>query len=119
MYQRATLTIARIIGNAPANKIQLVLTPNWMGLLSSISVVGLYGSYILIWLQLGFIWAFVLFLLNHLLNAIIPIPTKYFYNIVEKHLKREIKRNSDKKQKAALVIFFAQVKQIIENSKVT
>lgn len=115
MYQRATLTITRAMGNVSIAQVQMVLTPNWMGVLGWISTFGLYGSYILIWLQVGLIWAIALFILNHLISAIIPIPSKYFYNLVEKHLEKEIKGNKNKEQRAALIVFFAQVKQITEN----
>jgi len=119
MYQRTTLTIARAMGNVPIMQVQTILTPNWMGLLGWISTFGLYGSYILIWLQVGWLWAIGLFILNHLSSAVIPIPSKYFYNIVEKHLVEEIKRQKGKEERGELIILSAQIKQIMEKYRVS
>lgn len=119
MYQRATLTIARVLGRVNIQQAQMILTPNWMGLLGAISTAGLYGSYIFIWLQVGLIWAIALFILNHLINTFIPIPSKFFYNIIERHLVKEIRGKRDGEERALLIGFSAQVKQIMENYKVS
>ncbi len=119
MYQRTTLTIARAMGNVPITQIQTVLTPNWMGLLGWVSTIGLYGSYVLIWLQIGWLWAVGLFILNHLASAIIPIPSGYFYNVVEKHLEKEIKNQKGKEERDALIEFLGQIRHLMKTYKVS
>ncbi len=75
------------------SKIQVILTPNWMGGLGWISTIGFYGSVVYLWVSLGFLWAIGGFILSHLVFAIIPIPQQYFYKIIVGHLKNEIKIN--------------------------
>lgn len=119
MYQRATLTIARALDSQPVTQVQTILTPNWMGLFGWISTLGLFGSYVLIWLQMGLLWVVIIFVLNQLASAIVPIPSRYFYTLIEKHLVSETKKLKDGKDRAALVVFLAQVKQIMSNYKVS
>lgn len=103
MYQRTTLTIARIlrekVSHVSITNAQMLLTPKWMGLLGWISTLGLYGSLILIAWQVGILWAIGILVAVHVSHAIIPIPSGYFFDLVKKHLQKERDNQKDKEIK--------------------
>ena len=118
MYQRTTLNIARIIDNLPRTEVQIILTPNWLGLMGWISW-GMYIGCILIGFQFGWVMGIASFLFTHLLSAIIPIPSNFFYNMVERHLDQEIKNSKDYEKKEIFEAFRNRVKEIRKHYKVT
>ncbi len=119
MFQRATLTIARVIEILPIAQVQAILTPNWVGAIGWISTIGLYASLVYIWLQHGLLWALGAFVASHLLTAVIPIPSVYFYNLVLRHLTKEISREKDNEKKEIFVELQETVKKISKNYRVT
>lgn len=119
MYQRATLTIARVVEILPITQIQAVLTPNWVGAVGWISTIGLFGSFVYLWLQHGLLWAIGAFIGSQLFTAIVPIPSKYFYNLVLRHLRQEISREKDNEKKEIYEDLQETVKKISENYTVT
>lgn len=77
MFQRTTLVISRESGASQTN-----LTPSWVGILGWISILALWGSYILIWKDYGLWLAIGAFVLTTILQAIVPIPYKVFKGMV-------------------------------------
>jgi len=118
MYQRTTLTIARILENLPISEVQIILTPTWVGILGWVTTIGFYGSLVLIWLQLGILWAVLGFIVSHLLGAVIPIPSAYFYGLVIKHLQSEVKRNKNLEKREVYKAFLSSVEKIKNTYKV-
>lgn len=123
MYQRITLSIARVlrerVSNVSITNAQMLLTPNWMGLLGWTSTIGLYASLILIAWQIGILWAIVLLIAVHASHAIIPIPSGHFYGLVKKHLQKEMKGRHDKDIKDAYAELWTHVVMIAKNYKVS
>lgn len=104
MYQRTTLTIARILQAPSINEVQLVLTPTWIGMLGWVSW-GVYVASILIGIKYGVIVGIASAIVIHIISAVIPIPSGYFFNLIEKHLKREfiIKTSNYEHKKAEAI----------------
>lgn len=119
MFQRATLTIARVIEILPIAQVQAILTPNWVGAIGWISTIGLYASIVYIWLQHGLLWSLGTFIGSHLLTAVVPIPSSYFYNLVLRHLRQEISREKDNEKREIYEDLQKTVKKISENYRVT
>lgn len=119
MFQRATLTIARVIEILPIAQVQVILTPNWVGAIGWMSTIGLYASIVYIWLQHGLLLAVGAFIVSHLLTAVVPIPSSYFYNLVLKHLAKEISHEKDNEKKEIYIGLQETVKKISENYRVT
>ncbi len=123
MYQRTTLTIARVIrdrvSNTPITQVQLLLTPNWIGLLGWTSTIGLYGSLILIGWQINVLLAIGILIATHVSHAIIPIPSEYFYELVKKHLHKEQRQQNDKENKDTFAELWTYVDAIGNNYKIS
>lgn len=77
MFQRTTLLMSRESGIPQIN-----LTPNWMGVLGWVGMIGLWGVYILIWSTLNFWWALGAFVFTILVQTLIPIPYSLFKKMV-------------------------------------
>lgn len=118
MYQRTTLAISRH-GESPVlsvQQLQIYLTPTWLGALGWISTIGLYGSYVLLWLQFGWFWPILLFFLDNFATALIPIPSHYFYGLVLKHLQSEYKKG--RIFEPMLSYFKKDIQSLMETGKV-
>lgn len=113
LFQRVTLSIARLAEGVSRNDTQMILTPNWMGILGWISSIGFYGSLIYLWLDIGILWAVGGFVLSQIIFAIVPIPQNYYFGIITKHLTKEM--TNSKKIENRLI--FASLLKRIEGIK--
>ena len=119
MYQRATLTIARLLQSNSVSEIQIILTPVWLGVCGWITAIGFYGSLIYIWFQYGILCAILGFIFSHFLSAAIPIPSSFIYELVIKHLRSEIMKNKNPETKKPYESLLLSVERIKATYKVS
>lgn len=117
MYQRTTLTIARIIQNLPITEVQMILTPTWIGLIGWISY-GMYVACILIGFEFGWTFGILSFIFAYILSVIIPIPSSFFFNMIKDHLDNEIKNCKNKEKARIFEDFENKVKDIRKEYKI-
>lgn len=96
-FQRTTLSISReILGHGDPG-LQLVLTPNWMGVLGWIGTALLVINIVLFFIYFGWIWALGIlgygFIFGAFVDMVTPLPSyNHCFNIIEKELQNQIKK---------------------------
>lgn len=94
MYQRTTLNIARKMNKRNVMEMQLILTPNWIGLLGWTSY-GVYIGCILVGLKHGLLMGILAFVLTIIITSVVPIPYKQLLGIVIDHLEKERRKKGN------------------------
>lgn len=122
MYQRTTLTLARVMKGmgepSEIPNIQAILTPTWLGTVSTISTFGSYILYVLIFIYYGWVWAVGAFIFSFVLMSFVPIPSKHFFNAVNKHLSDEAKRADDPTKKEGYQELIEHIKDMQKTVRV-
>lgn len=98
-FQRTTLSIARNMGAQGINNqgnIQILLTPDYLGYISYINIAIGGSAFVLIGFNIGWIYAVGYLLIKWfgtgIIDIFIPFPSyDYCLNLIEKHLKDEVK----------------------------
>lgn len=118
-FQRATLTLGRLIQPEHVSKVQLILTPNWMGALGWTTTIGFYGSLVFVGFEHGWLWAICGWVLSQILYSIVPIPSKHFYGLIKQHLIKTVKKlDKDPELRAQLLVFTAQIDGLMKEYNV-
>lgn len=94
-FQRTTLSISREILGRGDPDLQLVLTPNWMGVLAWSGTALLVINLVLFFIYFGWIWALGIlgygFIFGAFVDMVTPLPPYYHcFNIVERELNKRI-----------------------------
>ncbi|MDP3724199.1 MAG: hypothetical protein Q8R11_01040 [bacterium] len=102
-FQRVTLSISRKLLDYGDTNTQMILTPNWVGILGWISTGLLLVNGVLFFVFYGWVYILMLSFFHFFGLAILekfsPIPPYgYFFEIIEKHLGNEIKNSKDKEK---------------------
>lgn len=120
MFQRATLTIARLIQPEVTSKTQSLFTPTWIGAIGWITTIGFYGSLFYLGFEYGVLYATILWFISQFIFAIVPIPSKHFYDIIKRNLANMSKRLENQPElRAQLIIFMAQVSSLMKEYKIS
>lgn len=97
-FQRITLALARLQNDKDTKDYQILLSPNWIGLLGwTLNIVHIVAV-ILVFLYYGWIFAIIYLALTFLgiysiIGYYIPFPPKkHFFKIIKNNLLNKIKR---------------------------
>lgn len=115
LFQRVTLTIARLTEGVPRNDLQLALTPTWIGILGWVSNIGFYGSLVYLWLDKGLLWAVGGFIISQIVFAIVPMPQNYYYKIIINHLKKEMQNTKEIEKRIVFEALLGKVEGVRKN----
>jgi hypothetical protein len=119
MFQRATLTLGRLIQPEHVSKIQMILTPVWLGGIGWLTTIGFYCSLVYLGFEFGWFWAIGGWIFSHIRYAIVPIPSNHFYRLIKEHLIKTIKKfDNDPELRAQLFIFTAQIDELMKKHNV-
>ena len=104
-YQRVTLELSRLQLGQSSSKYQMLLTPNWVGVLGWLMNLLHIVTAVAFFVIYGWLYAAGYLLLSFigysLIDFIIPYPTKrYFLRLIKNYLSKEDKRqkNTDHKE---------------------
>jgi len=114
-FQRTTLSVSRVLLNQGNANLQMLLTPNWVGLLGRINR-GLWIALTMsIFVEFGWLWSVVLlgyiFFGSAITDIITPVPSyAQCFTIIKKTLHDGIKEQGAKNHEA-----MAALQQLLDN----
>lgn len=121
-YQRATLSISRAIMNGGHYKIQMALTPNWIGLMRWCNKGLVVLVVILLFIKFGWLWclAFLtyVFIGPSIVDMFTPLPFyKQCFALIEKSIRDNIMASNDEEEKELLEKLLLKVNKIRRDYK--
>ena len=120
-FQRTTLSLSREILGFGSTDVQVMLTPNWMGVLGWAGTALLVLNVVLVFIAFGWVYSLLLifyaFVLGALVDAITPLPSyTHTFNIIERHLEQEARR-AIARQEAEKLTLVEKMREHVRSSR--
>lgn len=114
-YQRVTLMLSRKNIGEGNTEYQMLLSPNWIGILGwVVNILHILGV-IAFFIVYGWVYAILYLILSFagygILDIVIPIPSRhYYFGLIKKSLQNDIKNQKNIAQKKTLEKILQSVK---------
>lgn len=106
-YQRVTLILSRKHTGASSAEYQMLLTPNWVGIMGWMINVLHIGTAVAFFIIYGWLFAVLYLLLSYVgygfIDALVPLPsTKYYFRLIKNSIQNDIKKEKNNVNKIEL-----------------
>ncbi|MHB8840688.1 MAG: hypothetical protein ACYC56_02670 [Candidatus Aquicultor sp.] len=115
-YQRVTLLLSREHTGASNPEYQMLLTPNWVGIMGWLTRLLHLGTAVAFFVVYGWLFAILYLLLSFfgygLIDALIPFPsTRYYFKLIKNSISNDINNAKNPGHKVELEKILQAVKQ--------
>lgn len=114
-YQRVTLILSRKHTGSSSTEYQMLLSPNWVGLMGWLINILHFGTAIAFFMIYGWLFAVLYLILSYVgygfIDALVPFPsTKYYFKLIKNSVQNDIKKEKNVINKIELEKVLALVK---------